>query len=421
MKHTRTSIVALITVLGAGFSSLAMAQDLLPAESFDLTAETLVVTPRLKTTEAPREMVKFTRQLDQNTPLKARTEPFLSRSQEYFVDVTAEDLRQGVPLYTTAPGALVRLNPAVVDDESAAFEKAAILPSSLVLIDSAGKAYSAGSGMDLMVGPEQLKAAGAPFTEGTSAFRIREELGVGTFELRADGLTAKGSRRYVVHVFDRQSAIELRLRTGATDYLHGQTLTVEAKLDSKSGKVRTGKVDGFITSPAGRAWPLEFQHAGAGLYRASLVLDAIETPAPGLWEVHASARGLASGSAVLRAVRTAFSCTAPGARFAGAAEVAATDDQLTIQLAIEAASASRYEARAVLYATASDGSLRPAAIAHSASWLEPGVGALELAFDAQDLADRDLAAPFEVRDLRLTDQLTMGLLHRQERALAIDR
>lgn len=420
MNKHYPQILVLITVLLAVAAAPAGAQVLLPAGAGDLAAEALVSAPRHKAADAPRDAVTFSRTLDPSVALAGRSEPFVSRSKEYFVDVTAQDLRDGVPLYTTAPGALVRLNPAGRNGETATTDKAAIEPASLVLTAADGKAYGGGSGMDLIVGPEQLKAAGAPFVEGTSAFRIREDLGAGTFELRADGLAAKSERRFVVHVLDRGSAVELELRTTATDYLHGQTLVVEARLAGAT-RVRATQIEGFVSSPAGRAWPLELRRGGDGLYTGSLVLDAIEAPAPGLWEAHVSAQGLASGHAVLRAGRTAFGCTAPGARFAGDADVTVSAGKLAVSLAVETAAPSRYEARGVLYATADDGSLRPAALSHHGAWLEAGSGFLELSFDPTTLADQGLGAPFEVRDLRLVDQVSMGLLHRQERALAFDR
>ncbi len=323
---------------------------------------------------------------------------------------------KGVPIYTTRSGALVRLNPA---GEAGVDDKLAIAPESLVLLDAAGKSWGAGSGMDLVVGPEQLKAAGAPFAPGTSAFRIREDLGAGAFTLRAEGLAAS-SERYVMHVFDRASPITLELTTGNRDYLHGQVLTVEATLAGGAGSVRARRMEGFVTSPAGRAWPLRFELAGKGPYSATLVLDAVEAPTPGLWQVHASADGRIGGQAVLRAGRTAFACAVPSARFTGSAQVDRAAG-LGFRLGVDVASAGRYEARGVLYATAADGTLRPAGIAHSAAWLEAGSGALDLTFDRALLAEGGLAAPYELRDLRLVDQVSMGLLHRQERALVVGR
>ncbi len=427
MKHSQIILIATVIVALAG--TPIFAQQLLPAGASDLSAETLTAAPRLKGVSVPREAVALSWPLAEGTALSIPA-PHVSQSQEYLVDVTAADLVAGVPVYTSAPGALVRLNPAAGADAGVS-EKAAIVPASLVLIDAAGKSWGGGSGMDLMVGPEQLKTAGAPFAPGTSAFRIREELGAGAFELRAEGLAASGER-YVVHVFDRASTASLELTTGSANYLHGQTLTVEATLVGASART----VEGFVTSPAGRAWPLSFRLAGKEVapqagqrttYRARLTLDAVEMPAPGLWEVHASAEGRAGGHAVLRAGRTAFACAVPSARFSGAAEVVTLArlrrdvDGLGFRLGVEAASAGRYEARGVLWATAADGTLRPAGVAHSAAWLEAGSGALELAFDREILDRQQLGAPFELRDLRLIDQVSMGLLHRQERALAVGR
>ncbi len=108
------------------------------------------------------------------------------------------------------------------------------------------------------------------------------------------------------------------------------------------------------------------------------------------------------------------------ARFSGSVDVDRAGG-LGLRLGVESASASRYEARGVLYATAADGALRPVGIAHAAAWLEAGDGSLELTFDRTLLAESGLGAPFELRDLRLVDQVSMGLLHRQERAMAISR
>ncbi|MEM7354794.1 MAG: DUF4785 domain-containing protein [Acidobacteriota bacterium] len=414
-----TALLLILLVASTAGASKVGAQELLPATATDLAGATLIAAPAFaKAATAPREAVAMSWQLDPATELSARPESFVSRSKEYFVDVTAEDLRRGIALYTSAPSALVRLNPAIATDSGRA-EKVAIEPLSLVLTDPTGKSFGAGSGMDLVVGPDQLKAAGAPFAEGTSAFRIRADLGSGTFTVRAEALGAPSASRYVLHVLDQQAETELELRTLEATYLHGQTLIVEAALVRPAGKVRTRRVEGYVTSPAGRAWPLTFRAAGNGVYRASLSLDALETPAPGLWQVHASAQGRAGRHAIVRAGRAAFACAVPSARFSGATTSAISDRGVTFDLAVEAASASRYEARGVLYGTATDGSLQPAGVAHSATWMEAGAGSLTLSFDTTVVAG--LTAPFELRDLRLVDQVTLGLLHRQARALAIER
>lgn len=65
-----------------------------------------------------------------------------------------------------------------------------------------------------------------------------------------------------------------------------------------------------------------------------------------------------------------------------------------------------------------NGAMAPVAVAHSAAWLEPGAGNIELAHDAALLAG--VRGPYELRDLSLLDQSRVGLLHRQQRGLVID-
>ena len=213
-----------------------------------------------------------------------------------------------------------------------------------------------------------------------------------------------------MHVLDAGSDLDLSLTTLASDYLHGQQLVVETRL--AGGKLEM-EVDGFVTSPAGRAWPLTFAAAGKGVYRAALDLDALEAPAPGLWEVHVRGHGTAAAGPILRSARVAFNVAVPSARFDGAAALD-PGDALGVRLGVETANPGRYEVRGVLYGTHPGGDLQPIAVAHSAAYLAAGHGALELAFDRALVAASGLRAPFEVRDLRLVDQGNMGLLHRQD-------
>ena len=93
-------------------------------------------------------------------------------------------------------------------------------------------------------------------------------------------------------------------------------------------------------------------------------------------------------------------------------------DGLVVRLGLETAAAGRYEVRGTLFGTGADGALVPVAVAHSAAPMASGRGELELAFPADLLTG--VSAPFEVRDLQLTDQTRMGVLHRQAGALVVD-
>ncbi|HYH46618.1 MAG TPA: DUF4785 domain-containing protein, partial [Thermoanaerobaculia bacterium] len=280
--------------------------------------------------------------------------------------------------------------------------------------------HAGAAALEQSVTAEQLAAAGSPFPEGTAAFRLRADLGTGRFLLRVPDLAA-GSERYVIHVLDRASDLELAAGSGRIAYLAGDVLTVETELlqGGRRLPVQTlREVTGYLVAPNGEARPVRFQQTLTGAWRASAPLTG--TAAPGaLWEVEVTARGEQAGRTVLRGVRTAFAVAAPTARFTGLATPQGDAGRPAVSLEVETAAAGRYEARGVLFGTDARGELKPAAVAHAAAWLEPGRGRIELAFDPATLAEAGLGAPFEVRDLQLLDQGRMGLLHRQAWGLVL--
>jgi hypothetical protein len=408
MKTMRNKTLSLLLslVLLAGIAGAQSRVTLTPPADGDLAPNTLVAPVGTKAAAVPTEPVSLSWGLDQSKALEAPA-PFVAQSREYFLDLTADELGAGVDFATLAPGALLRLNPA---PGSAA--KAAPLDPLRISVTTAEKAtFAGGTGFDQLASSDQLKAAGAPFVEGTVAFRLSPEVGAGALKLTVSDL--EGTDRYVLHVFDRGSDAALALNTDRASYLHGGTLVAEARL--AGARV----IEGFVTSPAGRAWPVSFEALGDGLFRASLELDALEAPVPGLWQVHASAEAVLDGVTFQRNARTAFDVAVPSARLNGEVSLA-KGAQMGVRLGVEAAAAGRYEVRGVLYGTARDGSQLPVAVAHSAAWLEAGNGELLLTFDRQALVDSGLRAPFAVRDLRLLDQGNLALLQHQDLGLVIE-
>ena len=405
--RNKTLSILLSLVLLAGIAGAQSRATLAPATDGDLTPSVLVAPMGTKAAALPTEPVSLSWALDKTRALEAPA-PFVAQSLEYFLDLTADELAAGVDFSTLAPGALLRLNPAPGQD------KAVTLDPLSISVTTADKAtFADGTGFDQLANSDQLKAAGAPFMEGTIAFRLSPEVGAGHLKLAVSGL--EGSDRYVLHVFDKGSDLALALNTDRSAYLHGGTLMAEARL--AGARV----VEGFVTSPAGRAWPVSFEAAADGLFRASLQLDALEAPTPGLWQVHVSAVGDAGGIDFQRNARTAFDVAVPSARLNGEVSlVRGVVSGLGVRLGVEAAAAGRYEVRGVLYGTARDGSQQPVAVAHSAATLDAGHGELALSFDRKALADSGLRAPFAVRDLRLLDQGNMALLQHQADGLVIE-
>lgn len=403
---------AMVAVVSAPAAMAQQPLNFLPQSDNDFGATALVPSMGQKARAVPRDAAAMSWALEADKALDLSYAPHVGTSKQYFVDVTVDDLAKGVPVFTHAPGALIRINP--VDPA----KMAAIDPSAVRIVTADKRTLTTAEAADQLASPAQLKAAGAPFAPGTLAFRLRAELGAGTFHVSIPALSGDTKEPgYVVHVFDRNSPVTLSLGADRTDYLHGETLGFTARL-AGADKLSVAAIDGFVTSPAGRAWPVTFT-AGNGAFHATLPLDAVEAPTPGLWEVHVAIQGEADGVAVRRFERVAFGAALPTARFDGSAELV-SKGRMAVRFGIEAASPSRFEVRGVLYGTARNGAILPVAVGHSATWIEAGRGEIVLGFDAKTLTESGLRAPFEIRDLRLMDQGTMGLLHRQARGLVID-
>jgi hypothetical protein len=120
----------------------------------------------------------------------------------------------------------------------------------------------------------------------------------------------------------------------------------------------------------------------------------------------------ANADGIQRDARTAFAVAAPTARFNGM--FAFNAKTMRMALPVQTGSVGRYEARGTLFATGTDGTMRPVSEAHSAAWMKRGTGMLVLQFDRAHLP-LGYGAPFEVRQLELNDQSRMAPLESRER------
>ena len=418
------SILVLSSTLSAQTSERRL---LLEPEARDLTPTELVAPSAGGfAAQATRVPVTFDRALSADEDIRIRAAAPESRSKEFWREVTASELQAGISIHAAAPGALVRINPvaAVGLDAASWGDRKAIEPERLIITGAAGQRYGEGQGMDLMVTSDQLQAAGSPFPEGTSAFRLKEALGAGSFQIRAVGLSRASDLRFVLHVLDQRSDLELTLGTLRANYLHGETMRVNVSLgrEGQQGSLRIENLRAQVVSPSGKTFDLAFRHLDNGIYRGRLVVNASEAAGPGLWEVQAFATARVDGRIVERGSRTAFAAALPSARFTGEVELDLGDRTargLSARFAVESAASGRYEVRGLLYGTDTEGRLRPLALADTATWLEAGTGHIELSFRAELFAASELTAPFEVRDLQLLDQGRMSLLQQQARALRV--
>jgi len=398
MKNTLTAAAFLLacSLVGAAETTLAAAApgDLVPAKL--IGDRSLVPDP-----PASHDKVSLSWALDREAPPIAAAPVHVAASRGYWQRIAATDLVEGLELPVTASGALVRISPTTPGT--------GLDPRDLVLVNGAGQVFEGGSGVQALVSPDQMRAAGqSGVAPDTAVFRLGEDLGTGNILLYGN---KPGRNDYVIDVLERGSDLELLVRTGQDTYLWGQTLTVSTELRDGGRLIQPASLSGTIIDPDGRSYPLVFAR---GATNAALRLPEAGG-GPGLWQVQISAGGTSGKNLFRRTARTAFAVSQPTARFSGKVATDGTSATLGLEVAV----AGRYEVRALLYGTDETGSLQPLAVGNSAAWLEPGAAVASLEFDSELVADSGLNAPFVVRDLRLFHQNRMSLLHRQDTAFTL--
>lgn len=400
--------LAIAAALCAGTLHAAERTVLLPPAAGDLVATRLVTAKSALAADVERAPVDFAWALDPDAALQSQA-PFVAQSREFWTRVDAGTLQKGYTFHTTAPGAFVRLSPAEGVRKSAALR----VDDLALRLD--GRVLDA-SAIRVSANAEQLKSTGAQFGDGTLVFRLDETIGTGRMEL-----TAKSARGdYLVHVFEPDSPYTLSLGADRDRALAGDTVRLSAHFDGAKGRLTADSIGGLVTSPDERSLDVTFTRAKEGSYTADVALPQDAAGGLALWEVHAFAAAKHGNASVLRDAKTSFAVSAPTARLLGTASSEAKRDGISIAVAVDTASAGRYEVRGVLYGSAKDGAMRPLAVAHAARWLEPGASDVTLKFGA-DVLHPALGAPYELRDLQLGDQARLGILETRARAMRIAR
>jgi hypothetical protein len=392
-------------LLVANVALPAMAQSrMLPAERGDLVASRLITPAR--TTALPdvfvdRAPARLSWALEPGAAIDQQR-PFVQESREYSVQVEGEQLRTGAAFRVDAPHAVIRLSPQG--------STRGIDPLRVELV-SQGQRIAADAAFSQLAGTAELNRTGATFAEGTVAFKLASRLGVGEFVLVAPD--ADG--RYLLHVYEPESGERLSLSTDRDTLLHGDSLRVITDYTSAAGR-QLGAVEGELIAPNGQTTPLRFEDQPNARATARVAPDVAAGAGPGLWQVRV--RATSADREVIRHATTAFAAAVPTAGLSGSvAVVASRQSELLVRVGIDVRHASRYGLSGVLFGSVSRGPMVPVAATQSAAWLDAGAQQLELAIDPSILRASGAGAPYELRQLVLVDQASMGMQERRERAL----
>lgn len=405
--HLSSLIVALLLVCSP--ATAASPLQLNTARSTDLVPDRLQTTTLAKSALAnlDRQPVSMSWAIDSSQALDTRPTPFVQQSREYWIDANADQLHQGLALSTSANGAVIRMSPHAGNTS--------VIDASSLSIRANGKSYTSSEAVRSAADQDALRAAGMDVPAGSVVVKLADALGSGHIELIAP--TAAGS--YLIHVFEPASEVVMSLQAERDTVLAGDWVRITAAIAGAT----LDRADGLLSAPDGYSQAVSFLRQRDGSYVANVRPDASHAGGFGLWEIHAFGNASNRQVSVPRDARSAFAVSVATARLSGSIEKQAglsRDGGMTLAIGVFAESASRYQLAATLYGTRIDGSLAPAAVAHSAVWLDAGAGDISLRFDAASLQGTALRAPYELRDLRLINQADMSLLERRERAAHID-
>lgn len=397
MHSTRLALGALAILSTA---SAGAAQPLRAAAAGDQVPTALIAAPLPTDDESEPLPLAFAWALDPAQPLQAPA-AYADISRSYWQQVDAAELQHGLALPLTASDAVIQLSPVP--------GARALSADALQLRDPAGRS-SVVRGVDARA----LRDAGMPVSDGTRMLRTGASSKAGVYRLQS----AQARGRYVVQVLEPNSPLRLEVQASQAQVLAGGNVQLQARLleDGASAArlhARHGDLRGeaLLVAPDGRSWPQRLLRSPDGSLRAQVRIPADVGNTQGLWELQVFAE--AEGGR--RDGKVAFAVALPTARFSSQATPDPASRQVSLPLQV--AAAGRYEARGTLYASTTDGQLKPVAQAHAAAWFDgPGQGTLVLPFD-QAALPVGFGAPYELRDLQLQDQSRMAPLESRAAAL----
>lgn len=390
----------LAAVLAATLVAPAGAASLLPPQNGDLVApkalDATVSNKRGVVLESAP--LQFSWALDPTVAVEP-SQPALLESKGYWLDVDAADLRKGVRIDTSAPGAVVHLSPIA--------GAAALRVEALQLMQD-GAAIPVSARFERSADSVALKSAGMAVQDGSVIVQLATGLGEGEVELKSTA--ARG--QYLLQVFEPSSEVVLEAKADRVAAFAGGGVAVSVALQDGQDALAF-EARGQLVGPDGEAIALPLVRLSDGSLEGRVALPENAGDGGALWELQVFGGGLRDGRTVQRDIRVPVAVARPTAALAGG--LVFNPVTLRAEVGVNAASFGRYELRAVLFATAPDGVARPVSAAHGAALLPAGTGTLTLSFDRAHLP-AGYGAPFELRELALKDQGRMGDL--ETRALA---
>ncbi len=366
-----------------------------------------------------KEAVHFSQRIATDEPISFEAKGFTSISDEYWFEVTGKQLKTGVGLAITTPGALVRLSGKLAKDRYSTQTKG-IDPNSVQLFKNSKK-LSAPFSQKV----SQQEFATANIFPNSSALKLNSELGKGEFTLKVNDYL-DDNQRYVVNVKEKNAEHKLHLSLPKQSYMQGQTINFTSQVKATStnkAEMTKGKQVAYIKMPSGEKKQLNFTTNG-DQFQFTVPTNLAPAKRGQLFELHIETENEVDDLSVKRNAKVAFAVAQPTARIEAVAEL--NQDSFTVSedgalkqksfasnfvnIDLQVASEGRYEVSAMIYGSTDEKLSLPFMLSRSAYYLTPGEHTVKLQLDTQIIENSGLKAPYIVKNIRLMDQSRMALL-----------
>ncbi|MCY7297553.1 DUF4785 domain-containing protein [Alteromonas sp. a30] len=344
-------------------------------------------------TKSANDFLHYSFPVTQSAKLET-TQAYNALSSSYLMEVSGAQLNKGVTLNTTQSNVSF-----LISRKSGASQ----LDTGLLQLRHANAPSV--SLVDTRVTAEQLSQVG--MFRDTVALNTVKDAAFGALTLKSEqGLAA--SDKYIVQVKEKNSPYNLSVSIPTQSYTAGDKVIARGEMLKGSDALNIDKATAQLVAPNGKVSQVSVKVNGDEVVFSAAEQADIISPINGLYELRVQSVASDNDLSIPRYAKVAFALSRDTAKLNGASFV--EKDGLSANVRLVAKEAGRYEVRGILYGTNARGQLVPVMETHAAQSTNAGSDSIKLPFDAAILADANVKAPYELRDVRLYDQKQLGLV-----------
>lgn len=308
------------------------------------------------------------------------------KSYSYKERISLEQLRKGIVITTTAPGAVVRITP--LQNKLIPQLKIKTPENQLLSLQDASALYS----QDEPFGDKLLSV------KHLTMLQIKPELGFGKFILKSEVNSPQDADSYLINVYDKFSPIYMEVGTDSLHYQHGDKVTATITMVDNYIDYDADEIEASLIGPSGQNIPLNISKIKNNQFEATAVITSEVNDHGENWYLEANVTPEYGQESVRRNGHAAFSYSIPSASLLNVKKI--SSKPLTFVATLDVATASRYALQSVLYRKNNKGEAVPVETSQRAQWLEVGKQVIQFTFDnSHQLAEDNLYLGY----LRLTD------------------